>query len=73
MYDVIVRDVDPDQLGVRYESSMVSSPKTYGHGELKVAADDEIREGIDFDDHEPGTVIATVTLDADDWVLLDWD
>lgn len=52
---------------------MVSSPKTYGHGELKVAADDEIREGIDFDDHEPGTVIATVTLDADDWVLLDWD
>ena len=65
-YEVVVRDVETPDLGVRTVEFPTPSIKSRGNGELKTAAFERIRERLDLGENV-GEHVATVTIDVSAW------
>lgn len=72
-YPVVIRDVDPDgptpwgHPPKGCEPPEIRGITDHGYGELKTAGMDKVRERVNPYAHEPGTIVATVVIDLDEW------
>jgi hypothetical protein len=71
IYECVIRDVDIHRVtpwGKRtVQSPEIRGPEDHGYGDLTSAAWDEVEERIDPESVDPGTHVATITVDLDLW------